>query len=66
MEDVKPMYIGAREASVLLGCSISSAYNVIKKVNQRIEQRGGIVAVKGKTNRKLFFEAVALESVTNG
>lgn len=49
----KKNYINAQELSSMLGISVSSAYRVIRKLNEELEEKGYLV-IAGRVPTKYF------------
>ena len=48
-------WIDAREVAETVGCSQSKAYEIIRKLNKELSQRG-FITISGKTSRQFFNE----------
>ena len=51
------LFMRASEVAAELGICISSAYNLIQKLNEELEKNGCIV-IKGRIDRKFFHEKI--------
>ncbi len=56
---VESKFINAKEVSQILDVSESSAYRIIKKLNDQLEEQGKIT-ISGKVSRRYFSEKVYL------
>ena len=54
-------FITAPEVSVILGVGKAKAYSVIAQINSELNGKG-ICTVKGRTNRKYFYDRYGLNA----
>lgn len=57
MEETSKKFLNAKDVSDLLGISESSAYRIIKKLNDELQQKGMII-IPGKISKRYFDEKV--------
>ena len=53
MADIKKSYYDVNDVMEILGCKENKAYEVIRKLNKELEQKGYIY-ISGKINKKYF------------
>lgn len=57
MENIK--FLSAKDVSTILGISVTSAYKIIKSLNNDLQKQGKIV-ISGKISKRYFEEKVYL------
>ena len=57
MSEVESVYITQKEATQILGCSPATASRCFKQLNEKLRQQG-LWIMKGKTNRKAFYDFI--------
>lgn len=57
MAEVESVYITQKEATQILGCSPATASRCFKQLNEKLRQQG-LWIMKGKTNRKAFYDFI--------
>ena len=58
------LFITAREVSELTGVSVTSAYKIIRDLNEELSKKG-YLTITGKTSKKYFYEKIYGEVGTN-
>ncbi|WAW15243.1 hypothetical protein [Peptostreptococcus equinus] len=53
-------YVTCKEVMEITGCKDTTAYNLIRKCNEELKEKGFLVR-RGKTPRKYFLERIGAE-----
>ena len=61
-KEIEPLFLGADTVAVLIGCSKSKAYVIIRELSSQLKKENPkALIVSGKINRQYFMETVLKE-----
>lgn len=58
-KELENRFLSAKDVSTILSISLTSAYRIIKKLNQELEEAGKII-IPGKISKRYFEEKTYL------